>query len=233
MFSNRLNLPASSTIVNFPTAITICQIRLWRHSTLRLLQSFALISTLIFISAPSSCKIRRAQPPKQQPLQTAHARSNRLPRFPTPTPVPLPPPTVRVGDYRTAARIIRAALTSDRAYARLAYLTDRIGNRLSGSKNLERAIEWAACEMSDGLDTAYAPKVMVPHWVRGEESLEMISPEPRKLSLLGLGNSVRTPPEGIAAEAVVVRSFRRTRSTWRARARKDRGRHNEPFVKLW
>jgi carboxypeptidase Q len=131
------------------------------------------------------------------------------PGSPTPTPTPLPPPTVRIDPYRdAAARIIGAALTSDRAYSRLAHLTDHIGNRLSGSKNLERAIEWAIAEMKrDELDNVRAEKVMVPHWVRGEESLEMLSPVPRKLQMLGLGNSVGTPADGIAAEAVVVRDF--------------------------
>jgi len=128
---------------------------------------------------------------------------------PTPTPTPLPPPTVKIEPYRPAtARIIGAALTSDRAYSRLAHLTDHIGNRLSGSQNLERAIEWAITEMKqDRLDNVRTEKVMVPHWVRGEESLEMLSPKPRKLSMLGLGNSIGTPPEGITAEAVVVRDF--------------------------
>ncbi len=107
-----------------------------------------------------------------------------------------------------AARIIGAALTSDHAYARLAYLTDHIGNRLSGSKNLEQAIDWAVSEMKrDGLDNVRAEKVMVPHWVRGEESLELLSPVSRKLQMLGLGNSIATPADGIAAEAVVVRDF--------------------------
>jgi carboxypeptidase Q len=59
----------------------------------------------------------------------------------------------------------------------------------------------------DGLDNVRAEKVMVPHWVRGEESLEMLAPVPRKLQMLGLGNSVGTPAEGITAEVVVVRSF--------------------------
>ena len=128
---------------------------------------------------------------------------------PTPTPIPLPPPTVNVDGYRTAAgRIIGAALTSDHAYARLAHLTDHIGNRLSGSKNLERAIEWAVAEMKrDGLDNVRAEKVMVPHWVRGEESLQLLTPVARNLQMLGLGNSVGTPPAGISAEAVVVRDF--------------------------
>src|SRR5687767_15741765 len=128
---------------------------------------------------------------------------------PTPSPAPLPPPTVSIDNYRaTAGRIIGAALVSDRAYARLAHLTDHIGHRLSGSKSLERAITWALAEMKrDGLDNVRGEKVMVPHWVRGEESLEMTSPLPQKLTVLGLGNSVGTPAAGITADAVVVRNF--------------------------
>jgi len=160
----------------------------------RFLQLLALISTLIFA----------LQGPTQGPAPIAQPLAS-----PTPTPTPLPPATVKIDAYRVAAgRIIGAALTSDRAYSRLAHLTDHIGNRISGSKNLERAIEWAVAEMKrDGLDNVRAEKVMVPHWVRGEESLEMLTPVSRKLQMLGLGNSVGTPAEGVSAEAVVVRNF--------------------------
>ena len=58
----------------------------------------------------------------------------------------------------------------------------------------------------DGLDNVRAEKVMVPHWVRGQESLEVI-PSGAKFPLLGLGNSVGTPAEGITADTVVVRNF--------------------------
>lgn len=121
----------------------------------------------------------------------------------------MPSPTVKIDAYRASAgRIIGAALTTNTAYKRLEYLTDRIGNRLSGSQNLERAIAWALSEMKkDGLDNVRAEKVMVPHWVRGEESLEMLAPEARKLSMLGLGNSIATTPAGITADAVVVRDW--------------------------
>jgi carboxypeptidase Q len=137
----------------------------------------------------------------QNPLSQASA--------PSPTPPPLPPATVRIDDYRVpAGRIIGAALTTDKAYQRLAYLTDQIGNRLSGSQSLARAIEWAIREMKrDRLDNVRGEKVMVPHWVRGKESLEITGPVGRKLVMLGLGNSVGTPAEGIAAEAIVVKSF--------------------------
>jgi len=162
----------------------------------RCLKLFALVSTLILSFLFHSTA--QTQNPTAQALAT-----------PTPTPVPLPPPGVKVDRYRAAAaRIIGAALTSDHAYARLAHLTDHIGNRLSGSSNLDRAIEWAVAEMKrDGLDNVRAEKVMVPHWVRGDESLELLTPVPRKLQMLGLGNSVGTSPEGISAEAVVVRDF--------------------------
>jgi carboxypeptidase Q len=193
------------------------------HST----RSFAIFAGVIFtivLALVYSAQLA-ANPPQRSGATVQQSPS------PSPTPVPLPPPTVRIEDYRApAARIIGAALTSDRAYARLAYLTDRIGNRLSGSQNLERAIKWAVAEMkSDGLDNVRAEKVMVPHWVRGAESLEMISPEPRKLALLGLGNSVATPPEGIAAEAIVVRSF----DELEALGERVRGKivvYNAPFV---
>ena len=167
---------------------------------MRLTQLLAIVFTLISVTALASTALTQTQ---------SQGLSAQVQATPTPTPTPLPPPTVKIDPYRAAtARIIGAALTSDRAYSRLAHLTDHIGNRLSGSQNLERAIEWAITEMKqDRLDNVRTEKVMVPHWVRGEESLEMLSPEPRKLSMLGLGNSIGTPPEGITAEAVVVRDF--------------------------
>src|SRR5437764_3879111 len=42
-----------------------------------------------------------------------------------------------------------------------------------------------------------------PHWVRGDESLELVEPVQRSLAMLGLGNSVGTSAEGVTAEAVV------------------------------
>ena len=165
---------------------------------MRHLQLLALISTLICLALFKSQDPATPPPPQAQPQAS-----------PSATPTPLPPPTVSIDNYRaTAGRIIGAALVSDHAYKRLAHLTDHIGHRLSGSKSLEQAIQWALAEMKrDGLDNVRGEKVMVPHWVRGEESLEMTAPRPLKLTMLGLGNSVGTPAEGITAEAVVVRNF--------------------------
>jgi carboxypeptidase Q len=128
--------------------------------------------------------------------------------------VVLAAPSLRGADdlsnqYREPAnRLIDAALADTAGYARLAYLCDRIGNRLSGSPALLKAIAWSADEMKGaGLENVMTPPVKVPHWVRGQESAALLSPVEKKLHMLGLGLSVGTPPGGITADAVVVPTF--------------------------
>jgi carboxypeptidase Q len=127
-------------------------------------------------------------------------------------------------------RLIEAALASTLAYQRLAYLSDRIGHRLAGSKGLERAVAWATETMRrDGLDNVRAEPVRVPHWVRGRESAELVAPERRPLVMLGLGMSVGTGRGGITAPVLVVRDF----DELKARAREVPGKivlFNAPFA---
>lgn len=107
-----------------------------------------------------------------------------------------------------ATRLIDAALADDHAWQRLAELGDTFGARLSGSPNLEAAIQWAARTMEqDGLEQVRTEPVMVPVWVRGRESAEILEPVVRPLVMLGLGGSVATPPDGLIADALVVTSF--------------------------
>ena len=111
--------------------------------------------------------------------------------------------------YRDVAnRLIGESMSTTFAWDRLALLGDTFGHRLSGSDALEQAIAWAADEMKkDGLENVRTEPVKVPHWVRGRESLEIVAPHRSPLAMLGLGNSVGTPADGIEAEVVVVRSF--------------------------
>ena len=53
----------------------------------------------------------------------------------------------------------------------------------------------------------HGEEVNVIHWVRGNESAQMIMPRNHSIALLGLGGSVGTLPEGITAEVLVVGSF--------------------------
>jgi carboxypeptidase Q len=108
--------------------------------------------------------------------------------------------------HRPAAqRLIAESQRSDFAWRRLAEVTDTFGPRLSGSEALERAIDWAVAEMKkDGLENVRKEPVMVPKWVRGRESLELVEPIRQPLPMLGLGNSIGTPASGIEGDVLVV-----------------------------
>jgi carboxypeptidase Q len=107
-----------------------------------------------------------------------------------------------------ARRLIEEAASTRLAWERLAELGDTFGHRLSGSESLTAAIRWAAGQMrTDGLENVRLDPVKVPHWVRGAESAQIVAPGAHSLAMLGLGNSVGTPPGGVEADLLVVRSF--------------------------
>lgn len=116
-----------------------------------------------------------------------------------PKPAPLP-----AWMTDAATKITAHAKGKTRAWDRLATMADTYGHRLSGSKALEQAIDWTIDTMAkDGLSNAHREKVMVPHWVRGKESLSVSVPIARDLTVLGLGMSVGTRGP-LTAELAVV-----------------------------
>lgn len=107
-----------------------------------------------------------------------------------------------------AKAIYEKALNSNEAYQTLNELTMNIGHRLSGSQNFTKAMSWGIATLKKkGFVNVRTEKVMVPRWVRGNESIQLLLPRPLNLAMLGLGMSVATPKEGITAEVVVVDSF--------------------------
>jgi Zn-dependent M28 family amino/carboxypeptidase len=110
--------------------------------------------------------------------------------------------------YReTSRQVLARALADEGAWKKLEHLTTRIGHRLSGSAGLAQAIDWAHAGMkAEGLEGVRLQPVKVPRWVRGHESLRVVSPVARELPMLGLGMSVGTPSEGITAPVAVVRN---------------------------
>ena len=108
----------------------------------------------------------------------------------------------------TSLKIISKSLTDSTAYNRLGYMCDTFGPRLSGSKNLENAINWILKEMNnDGFENVRGEKVAVPTWIRGKESATLLSPFKKELSMLGLGGSIATPRGGLKAEVIVVNNW--------------------------
>ena len=100
--------------------------------------------------------------------------------------------------YAVATRIIKNAQADSTAYKRLEYLCDTYGPRLSGSKNLERSIEWIIKKMKqDDLENVNNQGVKVPNWVRGDELATLIKPLEGNLSMLGLDGSIATSKKGL------------------------------------
>lgn len=80
------------------------------------------------------------------------------------------------------------------AYDRLAYITDTYGPRMWGSMALEQCIyEIASMASKIGFDNVrLEPVKNFTKWVRGTESLTLLSPRPKpvNLDIIGLGGSV-------------------------------------------
>ena len=104
--------------------------------------------------------------------------------------------------------LIQRALSSTLGFDRLAHLSDYYGHRLSGSEELEKAIDWIVGEMTkDGFDRVWKQEVMVPHWERGHEYATLNAPIQKDLPMLGLGGSIGTGGKPITGEVIMVHSF--------------------------
>uniref|UniRef100_A0A8C7K9D0 Carboxypeptidase Q n=1 Tax=Oncorhynchus kisutch TaxID=8019 RepID=A0A8C7K9D0_ONCKI len=147
---------------------------------------------------------------------------------------PFPETAKEIASYAKVAKsIIDLAVygkAQNRSYERLADFTDTIGNRVSGSKNLDLAIKYMFSALrKDGLENVHLEPVKIPHWVRGEESAVMLQPRNHTMAILGLGSSVATPQGGIEAEVLVVESFEELKK----RQKEAIGKivvYNQPFV---
>ncbi|HEV3408962.1 MAG TPA: M20/M25/M40 family metallo-hydrolase [Chthoniobacterales bacterium] len=154
-------------------------------------------------------------------VATAAAQQSKEPT-PSPTASPAPTPTFfSLQTLAEAKRLRDAALASDYAWRQTAHLANNIGPRLSGSAQEKKAIEYVAAELKAlGLDVRLE-RVMVPHWVRGEERAALVEfpgmapGTTQKIVLTALGGSVATPPEGLTAEVVVAKSFEELESLGR------------------
>src|SRR5881394_3197737 len=155
-------------------------------------------------------------------------------RSPSPSPTPAVFSTETLADLK---RLQQAALTSDYAYRQVAHLSNNIGPRLSGSIQAAKAVDYVASELKALGCEVQLERVMVPHWVRGEETAALVqfpgqAPDTtQKIVLCALGGSVATSAEGIEADVVVVKNFDELKSMPREKVAGKIVLFNHPFDK--
>lgn len=109
-------------------------------------------------------------------------------------------------------QLVTRALEDNRAIVLLADLLRAAPKRLSGSPGAAAAVQWGLDAMRQlGLENVRAEPCMVPCWVRGEERAEIAAPSALPLRITALGGSIGTPPEGLEADILEVRSFEELR----------------------
>ena len=114
-------------------------------------------------------------------------------------------------DEQVLKNIFDASLSHGMSYHWLDHLSNKIGGRLSGSENAERAVLYTRTELEKmGLDTVWLQPVMVPKWLRGQPErahIEFSDGKIRHLNVCALGGSVATPEEGLTARVIEVQGI--------------------------
>jgi carboxypeptidase Q len=104
---------------------------------------------------------------------------------------------------RSSDQLISAVLTSNSAMTYLEELSDRHGSRITGTREYQRASEWAAERFrAAGIANVHLESFTIPNsWKQESASARLISPVEREIHLASFGWSPSTPP-GLAGEVV-------------------------------
>jgi len=95
------------------------------------------------------------------------------------------------------------ALSSSLTEQVITSLTTEVGHRLAGTANDKKGREWAMAKMTAmGFDRVWQEPVTIPLWHRGSASARITAPYQQNMAVVALGNSVRTPEDGLTAEVV-------------------------------
>ena len=135
-------------------------------------------------------------------------------------------------DQKMLADIYKFSLTNSKCYSWLDDLSNKIGQRISGSVGAEKGVAYVKAQLETlGLDKVYLQEVMVPKWVRGEKETAYILDNKAKVSIpiCALGGSVATSKNGLSAEVIEVHSLKELETLG---AEKVKGKivfYNRPF----
>ncbi|MCX7050556.1 MAG: M20/M25/M40 family metallo-hydrolase, partial [Proteobacteria bacterium] len=109
---------------------------------------------------------------------------------------------------RSAAQLRDQALKSDEALQLLTALTTEVGPRFAGTPGDLAGVEWTRRKLVDlGFTEVRTPEVIVPRWVRGEASAEVLAPYPQSMVTVAIGGSIGTADEGLVAPVVMVKDL--------------------------
>ena len=154
--------------------------------------------------------VARAESPKSAPSAAAVRDGGAGAATPDPSGAPASFSPQTLSELK---QLQRAALSSDYAYEQVAHLANNIGPRLSGSVQADKAVEYVSAELKNVGCEVTLEKVMVPHWVRGEETGMLVQfpgqaeNVTQKIVLCALGPSVATPRQGLTAELVMAETM--------------------------
>lgn len=107
-------------------------------------------------------------------------------------------------------RIRVEGLSSLGSYQLLDELTSKIGGRLAGSPEAEKAVAWGVETMQRlGFQNVQRIQCPVPHWVRGSVETCVVTDKHGSfpLTVCALGTSPGTPADGVSGEVVEVHSL--------------------------
>lgn len=116
----------------------------------------------------------------------------------------------QTNDADMLKQIYKSALTESHCYAWLDDLSNKVGQRLSGSEGAQKGVLYTKQQMETlGLDKVYLQEVMVPKWVRGEKEVAYVQMGKKKISfpICALGLSVATPKNGLNVGIIEVKSL--------------------------
>jgi hypothetical protein len=107
------------------------------------------------------------------------------------------------------AQVVGQALLHSQANQNLEELTDTIGERLTGTPNAQRAVQWALERMrAMGLTNVHKEDYTVAHgWQRGVADVELLTGTRQKLHAVSMGWTGSTAPGGADGELLAVNAY--------------------------
>ncbi|MCX6249292.1 MAG: M20/M25/M40 family metallo-hydrolase [Bacteroidetes bacterium] len=124
---------------------------------------------------------------------------------------PIQPASAQNQDSLIIRKIYSEALSNPVAYKNLEYLCTKIGGRICGSPQAEKAVFWVKGVLDKmGLDTVFLQEMKVVHWVRGkQETAYSVSKKTGKhpFHVCALGGSIGTGEKGVIAAIVEVSDY--------------------------